>query len=352
MNSTGLVKYTGALVALAILSACGGGLQQGQGDMAVGPSNAGLNSRYIGRTLWVNGRPVTAARMNLSPSPRFATILPDPHAFGKKYEYVISYYGSYASIFDYPKSVQQVGSINGAGGQGCTNVLHGYGKNIIWNVAGSNAITEYTVPQTPIKTLSVVYSFPSSCAMNSSGDLAVGILYASGAGGGDVVIFKNASGSGTAYPTPLDEEFFDGYDNQGNLFADGFTGDRTGFALVELPKGASKFETIATSNTVNFPGSVQWDGTYLTVFDQDTNEMYQYTVSGTKATLKGTVSFSGSSDCAQTWIAKGVVYCGDAVNNDGEVFKYPAGGSPIAVFTGEFDEPLGVVAAKKQQERD
>ncbi len=54
-----------------------------------------------------------------------------------------------------------------------------------------------------------------------------------------------------------------------------------------------------------------------------------------------------SSDCAQTWIAKGLVYCGDAGNNDGEVFKYPAGGSAIAVFTGNFDLPLGTVAAQK-----
>jgi hypothetical protein len=75
--------------------------------------------------------------------------------------------------------------------------------------------------------------------------------------------------------------------------------------------------------------------------------MYQYTVSGTTATLKGTVLLSGASDCAQTWIATGVVYCGDAGNGDGEVFKYPAGGSAIAVLTGNFDEPLGVVAAKK-----
>jgi hypothetical protein len=36
-----------------------------------------------------------------------------------------------------------------------------------------------------------------------------------------------------------------------------------------------------------------------------------------------------------------------AGNDNGEVFKYPAGGSPIAVFTGNFDEPLGVVAAKR-----
>jgi len=338
LKSTSFVKYAGAMAALAILSACGG-------SSAVAPSTAALNGTYVGRTLFVNGRPVTAAR--LSPLPTYATIVPDRHARAKDYEYVFNDYGTYASIFDYPKSSKQIGTINGLGGQGCTNVLYGYGKKTFWNVGGQDQIEEFRVPQKLLKTLSVNYFFPSSCAMNTSGDLAVGILYASGAGGGDVVIFKNASGSGKAYTTPLDEEFFDGYDNQGNLFADGFTGSRTGFALVELPKGSTKFVTIKTSNAVQFPGSVQWDGTYVTVFDQISNAMYQYTVSGTLATLKGTVQFTGSSDCAQTWIVKGLVYCGDAGNGNGEVFNYPAGGSPIATFTGNFDVPLGVVAAKK-----
>jgi len=83
------------------------------------------------------------------------------------------------------------------------------------------------------------------------------------------------------------------------------------------------------------------------VFDQGTSETYQYTVSGTTATLKNTVQFTGAGDCAQTWIVKGLMYCGDAGNNAGEVFKYPAGGSPTATFTGSFDLPLGVTAAKK-----
>ncbi|HEY6485551.1 MAG TPA: hypothetical protein VIX83_04120 [Candidatus Cybelea sp.] len=280
--------------------------------------------------------------------PRYATIIPDRHKKSKTFEYVINDYGSYASIFDYPKSVQEIGMINNVGGQGCTNVLYGYGKQTFWIVAGATQIEEFKVPQKPIKTLSIPNSFPTSCAMNTDGDLAVGVYDGSAsAGGGDVVIFKNATGSGQVYSTPLDEEFFDGYDNQGNLFADGFTGDRSGFALVELPKGSTKFETIKTSNAVQFPGSVQWDGTYLTVFDQLANAMYQYKVSGTTAVLKGTVQFKGSSDCAQTWLVPGLVYCGDAGNGDGEVFKYPAGGSPKATFTGAFDVPLGVVAAKK-----
>jgi hypothetical protein len=337
MNTTGFVKYAGALFALAVLSACGGG-------PAVAPSAATLNATYVGRSLFVNGRPVTAAR--LSPLPTYATIVPDRHAKSKTFEYVFNYYETYASIFDYPKSVQEIGQISGDGGQGCTNVLYGYGKKTFWNVGGQNQITEYKVPQTPIKTLSAPYSFPTSCAMDASGDLAVGIFGEAGPGGGDVVIFKNASGSGTVYSTPLSSEYFDGYDPQGNLFADGFNSSGV-FELVELPKGSTKFEAIATSNSVEFPGSVQWDGTYVTVFDQDTSETYQYTVSGATATLKSTIQFTGASDCAQTWIVKGLVYCGDAGNNDGEVFKYPAGGSAIATLTGDFDFPLGVTVAKK-----
>ena len=232
MNTTGFVKYVGALCALAILSACGGALRQGQDDTAVAPSAGTLNATYVGRTLFVNGRPVTAAR--LSPLPTYATILPDRHKKSKYYEYVFNNYGSYASIFDYPKSDQEIGMIAGDGGQGCTNVLYGYGKKLFWNVGGPDQITEYKVPQTPIKTLSIPDSFPTSCAMDANGDLAVGIYDGSGSVmDGDVVIFENASGSGTAYTTPLHEEFFDGYDSQGNLFADGF--GNNGFELIELP---------------------------------------------------------------------------------------------------------------------
>ena len=311
------------------------------------PSTAPSNVTYIGKTLWVNGRPVTAAR--LSPTPRYATIVPDRHRRLKHFEYIINFYGSYASIFNYPKGIAMIGQINGAGGQGCTNVLYGYGHKIFWNPGRTNdLIDEYQVPNKLLKTLFLNYTYTSSCAMNTRGDLAVGILLGNSSGpGGQVVIFKNATGSGTVYNTPLAKEYFDGYDPNGNLFADGFT-NASAFALVELPKGSTKFETITTSNGVEFPGSVQWDGTYLTVFDQIANKMYQYTVSGTKATLKGTIQFVGSADCAQTWIVKGLVYCGDAGNGDGEVFKYPAGGSPIATFTGNFDEPLGVVAAENK----
>jgi hypothetical protein len=183
--------------------------------------------------------------------------------------------------------------------------------------------------------------------MNTAGDLAVGVLLGNSfSNGGQVVIFTGATGTGKVYNTPLAREFFSGYDANGNLFADGFDSG-SNFGLVELPAGQSKFVTIKTSNSPQFPGSVQWDGTFVTVFDQITSQTYRYTISGTTATLKHTVSYSGAADCAQTWIVKGLMYCGDAGNNDGEVFKYPAGGSALAILSGSFDEPLGVVAVKR-----
>jgi hypothetical protein len=345
MYTHGLLKRAGAAVALVTVSACGSASQVAPSGATLAPSAATLRSTYVGRTLFMNGKPVTAARLN--PLPRFTELVPDASKT-KDYEYIFNVYGSYGSIFNYPTNTKMIGQLNGAGGQGCTDVLYGYGNKIIWNAGRqNNAITEYSVPSNNVlKTLPLAYMYTSSCAMDTGGDLAVGVLVGNSQGGGQIVIFKNATGKGKVFNTPLGEEFFDGYDPSGNLFADGFQQSNT-FMLIELPKGSKKAVAITTSNSPQFPGSVQWDGKYVTVFDQITSQVYQYTISGTKATLKNTIQLTGASDCAQTWIVPGLLYCADAGNDDGEVYKYPAGGSPIATFKGKFDEPLGVTAAMK-----
>jgi energy-converting hydrogenase Eha subunit B len=297
---TRLAQCAGALIALATCSACGGS--------AVAP------------TASFNGTAFSATSNN--------------------FEYIINNYGSYADIFNYPKNDKQIGSITNVGGQGCTNALYGYGKGIFWIVAGADQITEYEVPKKPVKTLSDSVGKPSGCAMNAAGDLAVGLF------NGDIVIFKGASGSGTVVSTALQGTYFLGYDKNGNLFADGVTYHEI-FRLVELPRGSTKSRTITTSNVVGFPGSVQWDGKYLAVTDMYGPSIYRYTISGTKAMLKDTVSLQGASVCTQTWIVPGTVFCADAGNDDGEVFDYPAGGSVKATLRGNFDDPLGTVAVAK-----
>jgi hypothetical protein len=68
MNTHGLLKCASAVVALVMVSACASG-------SAVAPPATAFSTTYVGKTLFVNGRPVTAARLN--PSPRYAELVPD-----------------------------------------------------------------------------------------------------------------------------------------------------------------------------------------------------------------------------------------------------------------------------------
>jgi len=241
------------------------------------------------------------------------------------------YYANTILEFDYPKGESPIGSISYGGGL-CTK-----GARTFWVVTGAEAAEFKVGSKSPIRVLKPAQG---ACAIDPvNGDLA-------SLTSGGVIIFRHARGKGKVYGgTGLGEAYFDGYDGSGNLFLDGFN-DNDAVELVELPRGSSTFQTITTSNTVKFPGSVQWDGTYLTVLDQLASAIYRYTIRGTTATLKGTVSLDGSSDCAQTWIAQPYVYCADAGNDDSEVYYYPAGGSPIATLTGPFDLPVAVVSLR------
>lgn len=234
--------------------------------------------------------------------------------------------------FDYPKSESPIGSINFSGGGFCTK-----GARTFWTTA-FDEVAEFKVGgAAPIRVLKNAYT--SGCATDpATGDLAALNVYPGG-----VTIFHEARGRGKVI-SESGEAWFGGYDNKSNLFVDGFSKNNA-FGLVELRKGSSRFETVTTSNTVEFPGSVQWDGKYLTVLDQAADAIYRYAVRGTNATLKSTVSLSGAADCAATWIAPPYVYCADAGNNNGEVFKYPAGGSSIATLSG-LDNPYGVVSLR------
>jgi hypothetical protein len=341
MKISSLTLYALTLTAAAGLMA--GCSSSGAGSPGVTP---GAFSSM--QSVRINGLLVPAVHPNLSLLHRYESVTPDKHHKKKKKadQYFSSFDSSTILQFDYPKGDASIGTISGvtdASGM-CTNVLYGVGKKDFWvSAAGSDELDEFAFGGTsPIKTLSESTGEPAGCAIDpGTGNLAVAIL-----GAGDVVIFANATGSGTTYSDGLESTYFDGYDAKGNLYVDGLNSSDA-FALLELPKGSSTFETLTLSNTVLAPGQVQWDGKYITVDDQSGKSIYGYTCSGTSCTLKETVSLSGSGDCVQTWIAKGLVFCPDATNGEGYVYKYPAGGSFIATLTGSWDLPIGSADVSK-----
>jgi hypothetical protein len=342
MKLSGLAKYALTFtMGAAMLAACS---NNGGSVLAPSGTSIGMPSfTHIGRAIIVNGVLITAAHPNLS-THIVVRSQPTKTKGSGLYQYISNFNPLRSSVFefDYPKgnvAIRAIMRVSAPQGECTMN-----GMKTFWvTESGSNEVEEFAVGgKRPILTLRESTGEPSSCAIDpASGDLAATII-----SNGDVIVYKNGSKKGTVITTPLTKAFFDGYDNGGNLFADGFNSSDA-FALVELPKGSRTFETIATSNTVLFPGGVQWDGKYVAVNDQEAHAIYRYRVSGTTAALKGTVSLSSSSDCVQTWIAKAVVFCPDSGNNDGEVYKYPAGGSPIATLTGYFNMPIGAVQAAK-----
>jgi len=347
MKISNLAKYAiGITTGAAMLAACS---SNGGSSLAPSGASAGMPMiSHVGRITMVNGVMMTAAHPNLAGLVRGGhnPISPDRHK--KKANQNISDFGNGdVEYFDWPTGTSPTGSATGISeAQGeCTNVLFGTGKKTYWVTAsGTDQVLELKEDGTSaIKTLSTPSGdVPVGCAIDPKTKTLAATIINTGA----VVLYAHESGSGTVSQSPLIEAFFAGYDKGSNLYVDGFN-NQGAFGLVELKKGSSTWETLSLSNSIEFPGNVQFDGKYITVNDQEAHDIFGYTCSGTSCTLEQTVSLSGSSDCDQTWIAKGYVICPDAGNLDGEIYKYPAGGSPEATLTDSFSEPLAASAAAK-----
>jgi hypothetical protein len=128
-----------------------------------------------------------------------------------------------------------------------------------------------------------------------------------------------------------------GYDNQGNLFVDGYNDSQFGFA--ELPVGSSTFTAITLNQNIQFAGQVQWDGQYITVETPFHPEIYQFRISGSKGLAVGNTLLSGVGyKATQSWILNGKVVVPTAPYTKRPLelifWKYPAGGAPIHTFDG------------------
>jgi hypothetical protein len=121
----------------------------------------------------------------------------------------------------------------------------------------------------PIQTLSDPSGTPSECSVDpTSGALAV-----VNQGSSTVLIYPGASGSPQTYTIPKLSVSFVGYDDRGNLFADGLTKSYR-FGLFELPHGGSSFKAVTLNLSPGTSGSVQWDGKYVTVTDTPFIELF------------------------------------------------------------------------------
>jgi hypothetical protein len=144
------------------------------------------------------------------------------------------------------------------------------------SVSSTGAVLEYAHGgDSPIKTFSTD-GHPIGCSIDSAGDLAVNNGVPDG--GSDVEVWKDASGTPTTYENKQDcyQMWPPGYDNKGNLFVE------IGPNVCELPADGTSLISVSFNHSLNFPGSIMWDGKHLTLTDQGSGAMYRV-----KETRKG-----------------------------------------------------------------
>lgn len=225
-------------------------------------------------------------------------------------------------------------------------------KGNVWIVNdGAAEIVEYAHGGTkPIATLSDPGVYPYGCSVDpTTGNLAVTNAYTTSSGAGSVSIYAGAKGTPTTYADPTIFYFrFCGYDDEGNLFVDGWNQTETQVAFAELHKGKTTFKNIELNQSIENPGNVQWDGKYVVVGDVDKSVIYQ--TSGDK--VVGTTTLSGANFVNEFWVAPGTLAHpqGNKVMAPGQdggtlgIYAYPAGGAPTKSIA--VSEPFGATVSR------
>lgn len=133
---------------------------------------------------------------------------------------------------------------------------------------------------------------------------------------------------------------FCGYDNRGNLFADGVNVKTDAVGLAELQKNAKHFVDISVDHLTAW-GPVQWDGNYITVEDENNPAIYRISVSGSTGTVVGSTRLRHPSGTkgekfAATWIQGDTVLAGTNLgtgkDNGIGLWDYPRGHQPYKVL--------------------
>jgi hypothetical protein len=270
--------------------------------------------------------------------------------------YISNYNSDVVDVYSYPQ-LNKMGTLTGFHGPDgiCSDK-----KGDVWIVnnlgtADGEDVIEYKHGgKSPIGMLSVPGEVLISCSVDpTTGNLAVTDDETAGSfAPGSMLVFAHAKGTPKTYTVPnMGYPYFCGYDDKGNLYADGEQSSSSGFAFAWLRKGGKKFAEIKLNKGFTFPGNVRWDGKYVVVGDQQyqinsssgnyDSAVERTTGAGGKVVsvypLKGTGDIVGFSIQGSTLIGPDSQW-----KNQGNVllWSYPSPHMPTKILKG-FDGPFG-----------
>jgi hypothetical protein len=334
-------RAVGFAVTIAVLAACSSGSQP-----AFSPAGAGsaFQSGVHGLLVPKSGALHDFGVIRQSHGRSWMT----PDKKKKDLLYISDYDESVLDVYSYPK-LKMVGQVTGLSNpDGVCNDK----KGNIWvdNNTGESLVEYKHGGTSPVKTLSDSNTYPVGCSVDpTTGNLAASNIFTFSGGQGSVAVYTGASGSPTLYQdADLHYVYFVGYDNKGNLFADG-ENDSGRFEFAELAKGSSTLKTITLSGgSITFPGNIRWDGKNVAVGDQEYQGEEESAIdqtNGAGGKITGVTVEDGSLDIVGFAIQGKVDIGPDAGSAAVEFYKYPAGGSPTKTLTG-FEAPYGSAVSK------
>ena len=216
-----------------------------------------------------------------------------PEARNEELLYIaVSYSG--VSVLSYPFG-KLVGQLEGF--MSPTGLCADKQGNVFVVDAQTDVISEYAHGSTsPIRKLAGAASWGCYVDPTTGNLAAVGGAFR---GEGVVAIYRHARGGATVYSdTNMGPLSYCTYDDQGNVFAEGYVAGEPGRGwLVELPRAASKLTTLQQNFSFTSGGGIQWDGKHLAMQDPTVSKrdgpiiILQVAVAGSSATVAGTRDF-------------------------------------------------------------
>ncbi|HEY1882196.1 MAG TPA: hypothetical protein VGG51_04055 [Candidatus Cybelea sp.] len=196
----------------------------------------------------------------------------------------------------------------------------------------------------PTATLKDPGETPGGCAVDpTTGDLAIANVSNLGSEPGDVAIYRKGRAPRRSFKDPgINYYEYCSYDNHGNLFVDGQKGGA--FVFAELSAVSHAFTDIDLNASIQFGGSVQWDGTQVAVGDYTAHKIDEFDIGPSGATEVGSTKLDGATFAVQFLIDGAKIVSPDAGGADVLFWNYPTGGSPVSTLGG-LQTPWGVAVS-------
>ncbi len=268
----------------------------------------------------------------------------------------VATFGSGVKVYTYPQG-KLVGVLSNIGGAIDGECVDGRGNVFVTDQQYSRIDVFAHGRVGKIRELHTHRTAPVGCAV----DPTTGNLAATGFSN-RVNIFKAGQGEPVTYKASKSYVLqFCSYDEQGNLFANGWT-DSGKPILVELPKGSHTFVAIKLDAETNADSGIQWDGKYLAMGAYGNPRksrkpvIYRFALNGKKGTRVGTTDLgSPAQEFLQFVIYRKTIIIPNLARTSSSVsavliYKYPAGGAPMAILSNHVDGYLhGVVVSLAQK---